>query len=226
MIALIPPYKIDLGLQDVGLWKIFPKSDNPKFFTSSILNCCENPNRLVQDHLKKSLKSIFKLTDLFNDELIVSFNKSRCILTNYRLVIDEYNHFYSIPLQNIVFWNGLIQQEEIISNNSLDLNYSFLYFLNKKNEIASIKKEVSIPFLSQELLDSLIKKITQTDFESIGLLDKDSLVNPNIKYDEFVYNMVEYSGDEYGKNIDHLKSYINSDFQKRGLIGAVVTDII
>ena len=226
MISLIPPYIIDLELQGIGIWKIFPKSDNPKLFISSILYCCENPNRLVQDHLKKSLKSTFKLTDLFKDEVIVSFNKSKCILTNYRLIVDEFNHFYSIPLQNIVFWNGLIQQEEVISTNSLDLNDSFLYYLDKKNEVDSIKKEILIPFLSQEILDSLIKKVTQTELKSIGLLDKYSLVNPNIKYDELINKMVEYSKDEYDQNIHHLKAHINSDYQTRGLITAVVTDII
>ena len=101
-----------------------------------------------------------------------------------------------------------------------------MYYLDKKNEVDSIKKEILIPFLSQEILDLLIKKVTHTELKSIGLLDKDSLVNPNIKYDELINKMVEYSKDEYDQNIHHLKAHINSDYQTRGLITAVVTDII
>ena len=226
MFSLTPPYKINLELQSCGIWSIFPKSNNYHFFPSSILYCCKNPNRLVQDNLKRSIKSLFKLTDLNEDEFIISFNKTRFILTNYRLVIDEYNHFFSIPLENIVFWKGFIRQEDLISDITSEINDSFLYFLNKNNEFDFINKEVEIPFLSQELMDSLMKKSNLNNVEFIGLLNRDSLLDPDSRYEGFIKKLVETSENQYSQNIDSLKSHINNSFQSRVLTGAVVTEII
>jgi len=223
--SLTPPYKINLELQSIGIWKIFPKSDNPKFFISSIRYCCENPNRLVQDHLKKSLKSLFKLTDLMDEEVIVSFNKERSILTNYRLIIDEFDKFFSIPLRNIVFWKELIFDEEIITNHSSSLNESFIYYLDGNNELKSLEKKVLIPFLTPQILNQFREDMINMTFETVGLINTGYLSDPNPRYDLFIKELSEVSGDQYNENLSHLKAKINYDDGSL-IVGAIVTDII
>ena len=48
-------------------------------------------------------------------------------------------------------------------------------------------------------------------FETVGLINTGYLSDPNPRYDLFIKELSEVSGDQYNENLSHLKAKINYD---------------
>ena len=74
--------QIDYCFKGFAPWDKVTWTEKKEDWCYFLQYCISNPNPIFQDKLKKAFNTLFKLPDLIEDEIIISFNRNREVITN------------------------------------------------------------------------------------------------------------------------------------------------
>ena len=185
--------------------------------------CISNPNPIFQDKLKKAFNTLFKLPDLLEDEIIISFNSKREVITNHRLILDYFENYYSFPLTKILHWDGYNFNSNNPSNNKEEKLFTYL---DESGNPQNFNKSVTMQNLTSDFIQEAIKNNSTSYNLHIGEIQVELLLKPT----DLLSDFLKFLEKEKSKDVHEVKRVslaLQTELKNRNMIvGAIVTDII
>jgi len=185
--------------------------------------CISNPNPIFQDKLKKAFNTLFKLPDLLEDEIIISFNSNREVITNYRLILDYFDNYYSFPLSKILQWDGYNLQPINKTNNKEEKLFKYL---DESGNYQNFNKSVTMQNLTSDFIQEAIKNNSTSHNLHIGEIQAELLLKPS----DLLSDFLNYLDNGKSKDVHEVKRVslaLETELKNRTMIvGAFVNDIV
>tara|TARA_B110000483_G_scaffold16146_1_gene18035 strand:+ start:2520 stop:3194 length:675 start_codon:yes stop_codon:yes gene_type:complete len=185
--------------------------------------CISNPNPIFQDKLKKAFNTLFKLPDLLEDEIIISFNSNREVITNYRLILDYFENYYSFPLSKILQWDGYNLQPINKTNNKEEKLFKYL---DESGNYQNFNKSVTMQNLTPDFIQQAIKNNSTSHNLHIGEIQAELLLKPS----DLLSDFLNYLDNGKSKDVHEVKRVslaLETELKNRTMIvGAFVNDIV
>jgi len=185
--------------------------------------CISNPNPIFQDKLKKAFNTLFKLPDLLEDEIIISFNSKREVITNHRLILDYFENYYSFPLTKILHWDGYNFNSNNPSNNKEEKLFTYL---DESGNPQNFNKSVTMQNLTSDFIQEAIKNNSTSHNLHIGEIQVELLLKPT----DLLSDFLKFLEKEKSKDVHEVKRVslaLQTELKNRNMIvGAIVTDIV
>lgn len=215
--------QIEYCSKGVGPWDKFNWAEKKEDWCYILQYCISNPNPIFQDKLKKAFNTLFKLPDLLKDEIIISFNRNREVITNYRLILDYFDKYYSFPLTKILQWDGYNFNSNNPSNNKEEKLFTYL---DESGNPQNFNKSISIQNLTPDLIQESIKNNSTSHNLHIGEIKAELLLNPTDLLSDFL-NYLENRKSNDVKEVKRVSLALQTELKNRNMIvGAIVTDIV
>lgn len=215
--------QIEYCSKGVGPWDKFNWAEKKEDWCYFLQYCISNPNPIFQDKLKKAFNTLFKLPDLLEDEIIISFNRNREVITNYRLILDYFDNYYSFPLVKILKWDGYYFNSNKPSNNKEEKSFTYLDELENPK---IFNKSISIQNLKPDLIQETIKNNSTSHNLHIGEIKAELLLKPTDLLSDFL-NFLENRKSNDVKEMKRVNLALQTELYNRSMIvGAIVNDIV
>ena len=215
--------QIEYCSKGVGPWDKFNWAEKKEDWCYFLQYCISNPNPIFQYKLKKAFNTLFKLPDLLEDEIIISFNRNREVITNYRLILDYFDNYYSFPLSKILQWDGYYFNSNKPSNNKEEKSFTYLDELENPK---IFNKSISIQNLKPDLIQEAIKNNSTNHNLHIGEIQAELLLKPTDLLSDFL-NYLEYRKSNDVKEVKRVSLALQTELYNRSMIlGAIVNDIV
>jgi hypothetical protein len=185
--------------------------------------CISNPNPIFQDKLKKAFNTLFKLPDLLEDEIIISFNSNREVITNYRLILDYFDNYYSFPLTKILHWDGYNFNSNNPSNNKEEKLFTYL---DESGNPQNFNKSVTMQNLTSDFIQEAIKNNSTSHNLHIGEIQAELLLKPSYLLSDFL-NYLDNGKSKDVHEVKRVSLALETELKNRTMIvGAFVNDIV
>jgi hypothetical protein len=215
--------QIDYCFKGFAPWDKVTWTEKKEDWCYFLQYCISNPNPIFQDKLKKAFNTLFKLPDLVEDEIIISFNRNREVITNYRLILDYFENYYSFPLSKILQWDGYNFQPINKTNNKEEKIFTYL---DESGNSQNFNKSISIQNLTPDFIQQTIKNNSNTHNLHIGEIQPKILLRPTDLLSDFLkFLEIEKSKDVH--EVKRVSLALETELKNRTMIvGAFVTDIV
>ena len=215
--------QIEYCCQGNGSWANFKWSEKKEDWCYFLQYCISNPNPIFQDKLKKAFNTLFKLPDLLEDEIIISFNRNREVITNYRLILDYFDKYYSFPLTKILKWDGYYFNSNKPSNNKEEKKFTYL---DESGNSQNFNKSISIQNLTPDFIQEAIKNNSTNHNLHIGEIQAELLLKPTDLLSDFL-NYLENRKSNDVKEVKRVSLALQTELYNRSImVGAIVNDIV
>ena len=215
--------QIEYCCQGNGSWANYKWSEKKEDWCYFLQSCISNPNPIFQDKLKKAFNTLFKLTDLVEDEIIISFNRNREVITNYRLILDYFDNYYSFPLSKILQWDGYNLQPINKTNNKEEKLFKYL---DESGNYQNFNKSVTMQNLTSDFIQEAIKNNSTSHNLHIGEIQAELLLKPS----DLLSDFLNYLDNGKSKDVHEVKRVslaLETELKNRTMIvGAFVNDIV
>ena len=215
--------QIEYCCQGNGSWANYKWSEKKEDWCYFLQSCISNPNPIFQDKLKKAFNTLFKLPDLVEDEIIISFNRNREVITNYRLILDYFDNYYSFPLTKILQWDGYNFNSKKTSNSKEEKLFTYS---DESGNPQNFNKSISIQNLTPDFIQESIKNNSTSHNLHIGEIKAELLLNPTDLLSDFL-NYLENRKSNDVKEVKRVSLALQTELKNRTMIvGAFVNDIV
>ena len=215
--------QIEYCCQGNGSWANYKWSEKKEDWCYFLQSCISNPNPIFQDKLKKAFNTLFKLPDLVEDEIIISFNRNREVITNYRLILDYFDNYYSFPLSKILQWDGYNLQPINKTNNKEEKLFKYL---DESGNYQNFNKSVTMQNLTSDFIQEAIKNNSTSHNLHIGEIQAELLLKPS----DLLSDFLNYLDNGKSKDVHEVKRVslaLETELKNRTMIvGAFVNDIV
>tara|TARA_B110001450_G_C17649144_1_gene492532 strand:+ start:1334 stop:2008 length:675 start_codon:yes stop_codon:yes gene_type:complete len=215
--------QIEYCCQGNGSWANSKWSEKEADWYYFLQYCISNPNPIFQDKLKKAFNTLFKLPDLLEDEIIISFNSNREVITNYRLILDYFENYYSFPLSKILQWDGYNFQPINKTNNKEEKLFKYL---DESGNYQNFNKSVTMQNLTSDFIQEAIKNNSTSHNLHIGEIQAELLLKPS----DLLSDFLNYLDNGKSKDVHEVKRVslaLETELKNRTMIvGAFVNDIV
>ena len=215
--------QIDYCFKGFAPWDKVTWTEKKEDWCYFLQYCISNPNPIFQDKLKKAFNTLFKLPDLLEDEIIISFNRNREVITNYRLILDYFDKYYSFPLTKILQWDGYYFNSNKPSNNKEEKKFTYL---DESGNSQNFNKSISIQNLTPDFIQEAIKNNSTNHNLHIGEIQAELLLKPTDLLSDFL-NYLENRKSNDVKEVKRVSLALQTELYNRSMIvGAIVNDIV
>ena len=215
--------QIDYCFKGFAPWDKVTWTEKKEDWCYFLQYCISNPNPIFQDKLKKAFNTLFKLPDLLKDEIIISFNSNREVITNHRLILDYFENYYSFPLTKILHWDGYNFNSNNPSNNKEEKLFTYL---DESGNPQNFNKSVTMQNLTSDFIQEAIKNNSTNHNLHIGEIQVELLLKPT----DLLSDFLKFLEKEKSKDVHEVKRVslaLQTELKNRNMIvGAIVTDII
>ena len=215
--------QIEYCCQGNGSWANYKWSEKKEDWCYFLQSCISNPNPIFQDKLKKAFNTLFKLPDLVEDEIIISFNRNREVITNYRLILDYFDNYYSFPLSKILQWDGYNLQPINKTNNKEEKLFKYL---DESGNYQNFNKSVTMQNLTSDFIQEAIKNNSTSHNLHIGEIQAELLLKPS----DLLSDFLNYLDNGKSKDVHEVKRVslaLETELKNRTMIvGAFVNEIV
>lgn len=215
--------QIDYCFKGFAPWDKVTWTEKKEDWCYFLQYCISNPNPIFQDKLKKAFNTLFKLPDLLEDEIIISFNSNREVITNHRLILDYFENYYSFPLTKILHWDGYNFNSNNPSNNKEEKLFTYL---DESGNPQNFNKSVTMQNLTSDFIQEAIKNNSTNHNLHIGEIQVELLLKPT----DLLSDFLKFLEKEKSKDVHEVKRVslaLQTELKNRNMIvGAIVTDII
>ena len=215
--------QIEYCCQGNGSWANYKWSEKKEDWCYFLQSCISNPNPIFQDKLKKAFNTLFKLPDLVEDEIIISFNRNREVITNYRLILDYFDNYYSFPLTKILQWDGYNFNSNKLSNNKEEKTFTYLDELGNPQ---IFNKSISIQNLNPDLIQEAIKKTSSNYTLFTGEIQHKQILKPSGLLSDFL-KYLDNGKSKDAQEVKRVSLALETELKNHTMIvGAIVNDIV